>query len=351
MEILSIINIAVNIILGVAILSTFGIIFGLLYRGIDRKLSFALLKTPGPCVLQSFRDISKLFKKENIVPENSIPWIFNFAPMVGFVAILAILFYIPVGGFEPLLSTDGDVILVVYLLLISSIALPIGGFSSGSRYAAIGSQREIVKLISYIFPFLIVVIGIVWAIDLQGVDDAFAFSVILSNPVWNFVGPLGFIGFVIMLFVTITIVSAQLSKTPFDDVKSDSEIAGGALAEYSGRNLAMFYLTDSVKLIVLSSIVVALFFPYNLSSLLGIQGCFSSIIDFVFYLVKVFVIIFFTATLARTITTRKRTDQVLYAYWTTLTLAALVGLICIMWDVWTMNQFGLQTLTEMINLI
>ena len=46
------------------------------------------------------------------------------------------------------------------------------------------------------------------------------------------------------------ISAISLSKIPFDAPEAETEIAGGLLAEYSGRNLAMFYLTDGVKTIV-----------------------------------------------------------------------------------------------------
>ena len=86
------------------------------------------------------------------------------------------------------------------------------------------------------------------------------------------VGILAFIGFIILLLVIIIVTPAELSKIPFDAPEAETEIAGGLLAEYSGRNLAMFYLTDGVKTVVMASIIVALFFPYNISPILGLNS-------------------------------------------------------------------------------
>ena len=147
---------AIMIILGAIGLAAFGIIFGLLYKGVDRKISAHMQGRVGPPIRQPFRDVSKLFVKENIVPENAIPWVFNLAPLVGLVATISILLYLPLAGFQPLLdgviSSKGDLILILYLLIIPSLAMVVGGFASGSPYATVGAQREMVTMIAYEFP-------------------------------------------------------------------------------------------------------------------------------------------------------------------------------------------------------
>ena len=65
-----------------------------------------------------------------------------------------------------------------------------------------------------------------------------------------------------LLLVTL----AELSKIPFDSPDAETEFAGGLFVEYAERNLAVYCLTDVVKTMVATSIIVALFFPYNPSS-------------------------------------------------------------------------------------
>ena len=62
----------ITIIFGTLGLALFGIVFGLLFKGIDRKLSAHMQGRIGPPIIQHFRDIRKLFSKENIVPDNAI---------------------------------------------------------------------------------------------------------------------------------------------------------------------------------------------------------------------------------------------------------------------------------------
>jgi formate hydrogenlyase subunit 4 len=325
-----------TLIFGTLGLLVFGIIFGLLYKGVDRKLSAHMQGRIGPPIRQPFRDVVKLFTKENIVPENAIPWVFNLAPLAGLVATITILLYIPIGGFEPLVTSQGDLILILYLLLIPSLAMVIGGFASGSPYATVGAQREMATMIGYEFPLAIIIVTFAWlygnATVGLGKVNAFSLTALTSIPIWETVGILGFIGVIILLLVLLLVTPAELSKIPFDTPEAETEIAGGLLAEYSGRNLGMFYLTDAVKTVVMASLIVALFFPYNISSFFGLTSYPAMILDFIFFLIKVLIIILFSVTLVRVAIARLKIDQVVYTYWVWFTLLALVGLILIMWD-------------------
>jgi len=330
----------------------FGIFFGLAYKGIDRKLAAHMQGRIGPPIRQPFRDVGKLFVKENIVPENAIPWIFNLAPLVGLVATISILLYLPIGGFQPLLdgiiSTKGDLILILYLLIIPSLAMVIGGFSSGSPYATVGAQREMATMIAYEFPLAIIIMSIAWRLSQISTQNVFALSTFATTPVWSVVGPLGFIGLILLLLVLVLVTPAELSKIPYDSPEAETEIAGGLLTEYSGRNLAMFYLTDGVKTIVMASLIVAIFFPYNLSPLFGLDGIPAFAVNIIFYLVKVFLVVLFSVTLIRVAVARLKIDQIVYTYWIPLTLIALVGLICVMWDYTAVEQYGWQPVITML---
>jgi formate hydrogenlyase subunit 4 len=338
MDVRSLSELSLRIIVGALGLAAFGVIIGLFYKGIDRKLSARMQGRIGPPLRQPFRDVVKLFEKENIVPDHAIPWLFNLIPLVGLIVTISILVYLPLGGFAPLFSTGGDVIVVLYLLIFPSLALVIGGFSSGSPYAIIGAQREMATMIAYEFPLAILLIAIAWKLLQKGLPSVFSFSTLLTTPIWNqLAGPLGFIGCGILLVVLLLVTPAELSKIPFDSSEAETEIAGGLLVEYSGRNLAMFYLTDGVKTVVMASLIVAVFFPYNLSPFLGLGSIESMVVDVGFYLLKIFLVILFSVTLIRVAIARLKIDQIVYTYWIPLTLASLIGLMLIMWDSIVMN--------------
>ena len=101
MDVRALSEIAFRIVFGSLCLATFGIFFGLVYKGIDRKLSAHMQGRIGPPFRQPFRDVAKLFVKENIVPDHAIPWVFNLIPLVGLIGTISILVYLPLEDLHP----------------------------------------------------------------------------------------------------------------------------------------------------------------------------------------------------------------------------------------------------------
>jgi len=316
-------------------ISIVGILFGLLFKGIDRKIVARMQGRVGPPVRQPFIDVVKLMDKESIVPENAVRWMYLSAPIICLAASIILLMYIPIAGFKPLLSGRGDIILVLYIFIIPALAMVAGGFASGSPFASIGAQREMVTMASYEFPLAVVIIALVWKLNDMVGGDVFNLYTIYSNPLWGEVGVLGFIGLIILLLSMVIVTPGEMAKLPFDVAEAETEIAHGLLAEYSGRNLALFYIADGVRLFAMASLIITLFFPYKLSPLLGNYislGDYAVIVDFLFFLLKVLLVILFSVTLVRAGMARLRITQVVTVYWINVTLLALFGLVLLMWD-------------------
>jgi len=313
-------------IIGALAIGILGILIGLFYKGIDRKLAALMQSRVGPPIRQPFLDFFKLMVKENIVPENAVPWVFNGAPVLALVSTITILFYIPFSSIPALLGNSGDLILIAYLLAVPAIALVVGGFSSGSTYASIGAQREMVMMMSYELPLVTTIIALGWRLSLAypGLN--------VANPIWGIVGPLGFIGAVFLLFTLAIVTPAELSIVPFDIPEAETELAGGILVEYSGRNLALFELANAVKMIVMASLTIVLFFPYNISQLFAISGFLAVILDIAFFFVKLFIVIFFEATFIRVAVARFKINQASVSYLIFLSAIGLMGLLLIAID-------------------
>jgi NADH-quinone oxidoreductase subunit H len=320
--------IKVLLILGV---SVFAMSVGLLYRGVDRILTARMQGRVGPPVTQPFRDVKKLLVKERIVPEHAVKWLFNLVPVLALVSVIAIMPYVPM-GMDPILGGHGDLILVLYLLTFPSLALAVGGFASSSPYAAVGGQREIVKMIGYEFPLAIAIVSVAWLLSSSGIGNAFSLAVISGNPVWSLAGPVGWAGLSMILLSLLFVIPGELGRVPFDVSEADSEIAGGVLVEYSGRNLALFYIADAVKAIAFASVVIALFLPYGISGAFSLSGPAALAADFAFYLAKLLCVVFIGLTLVGAATGRLRISQVVSVYWKYPTMASLAGLLLIAAD-------------------
>ncbi|MFP3871876.1 MAG: respiratory chain complex I subunit 1 family protein [Candidatus Natronoplasma sp.] len=312
-------------------ISLIGIFFGLLYKGFDRKITAMMQARIGPPLRQPFRDVKKLFMKETIVPDSAVPWLFHSAPIFALVAPLVALAYLPLGPFEPLMEGYGDLILILYLLAIPALAMAVGGLSSGSPYATVGAQRELVLMMSYELPLAIAAVAVAYNYN------TFSLAVISSEPVWNTVGAMGMLGFALVLASLMAVMPGELSKVPFDQAEAETELAGGLFVEYSGRNLGIFYIAEVVKMIFVGVLLVALFFPYNLSSLYSFGGpevingmlLWNLIADIGFFLVKLLIIIYIGVSLIRVAFARFQINKASYFYWVPITFVGLLGTLLV----------------------
>jgi formate hydrogenlyase subunit 4 len=317
---------------GIFILFGSGLL-GLAYKGLDRKLAAQMQGRIGPPLRQPFFDIVKLMAKENVVPDHAVAWLFNLMPVVSLAAVATVLFYLPLGGFAPLLGGYGDLVLVLYLIAVPALAMIVGGFAASSPYASIGAQREMVMMMSYEFPLAIALVSLAWRLSAVLPEaQVFSLQVLAQNPLWGMVGPLGIIGLLLLSGTLFAVTPAELSKIPFDIPEAETEIAGGLLVEYSGRNLAMFYLADAIKTVVMAALVVALFIPYGLADRFSLSGVVAGLVDVIFFLVKVFLVIFFSVIVVRVAFARLKIDQVARLFWIPMTAVSLLGMILLALD-------------------
>ena len=317
---------------GTIVLAIFAIAFGLILSGIDRRVVARMQARIGPPLLQPLTDVRKLLAKQNIIPANAIPWLFNAMPVVALASAIAILLYLPFGSFAPLLGEFGDVILVLYLLIIPSLALVIGGFASGSPYATVGAQREMVSMIAYELPLAVAVIAIAWRLMAAGVSNPFSMLTLMQISVWDVVGPLGILALLILLVMMAWVTPGELSKIPFDSPEAETELAGGILVEYSGRNLGLFTLSQAVKTVAMSAFGIILLLPWNLSPILGLSGLSAGAVDLVFFVLKVLLVVIVSVTVVRTMMARFRITQVVGLYWLVLGVLGALAIILLMAD-------------------
>lgn len=322
---------------GSILLAIFTIIFGLAIKGIDRKLSARMQWRIGPPLRQPFRDVRKLLMKESVIPRDAVAWIYNSAPIISLASLLTIPLFIPLGPIPAPLGNSGDIIVVLYLLIIPSIAVIIGGFSSSSPFSSVGAQREMVMLIAYELPLSMVVFTFAWRYyTLDPSLPALSFNTFTSLPVWSVLSPVGVLGAGILLVVLLLVTSAEMAKVPFDIPEAETEIAEGVYVEYSGRNYALFYLADAVKMVILPAIVVAIFFPYNLSPLLSqfitMPQWLGWTVDILFFMLKVILVSIISVTFLRTSLARLKVDQMVRIYWFHLFMAGLAGMMMVAID-------------------
>lgn len=299
------------------------IVAGLLLMGLDRILVARMQGRIGPRLMQPFWDIWKLLKKQEMMPEGAVGWLFCAAPVVALAGALSVLFYVPLfgGGVGDLYAGGGDALLVLYLLLIPGLAMVLGGFASASPYAAIGAQREMVTMLSYELPLATVVLSFAWRYSLAGMEAPLSLGAMAGASIWGISGPLGIIGALLLFVVMLVVTPGELGRIPFDSPEAETELAGGILVEYAGRSLALFQLALAVKTVAMCGILVALFLPWNF----GLPAWLA-------WGVKSGVLLFAAVSLPRAAMARLRISQVAGFYWKWLGAMAFLGLLCLALD-------------------
>ncbi|UUX92856.1 NADH-quinone oxidoreductase subunit H [Methanoplanus endosymbiosus] len=238
------------------ILSPFvgGIIFGL-----DRIVTARMQGRVGPPVLQPVYDILKLLEKEKmVVHESQNFWIFGY---LVFIIITGALFF-----------AGSDILLVIFALTLAHVFLILGAFSSGSPYAHIGAERELIQLMAVEPMIIIAAVGFYEVTKSFNTSDILAFSdpLILTLPGI-------FIGFVYILTV-------KLRKSPFDISTSHhahQELVKGLNTEFAGSTLAMVELAHLYETVFLLGFLF-LFFGMA-APIVGI------IVIAIIYLIEIFV--------------------------------------------------------------
>lgn len=318
-----------------------GIIIGLYFKGFDRRFAAYYQSRIGPPILQPFYDLSKLMFKQNIVPENAVKWLFNGAPLLALASSVLLLFYIwipyftALAGLQPFFSNIGDVILIIYILMVPAICMIVGGFAAGSPYSAVGAQREVVILMSTELPLAVAAVTLGWKMS-QANPGVAPFSLVsfMDNPIWIGMGPLGIVGGVLLLLTLLAVVPAELAKIPFDQGEAETEIAEGLFAEYSGKNLAFFHLAEGAKSLAFTSLIVILFFPYGIEQLFGlsIPAGLDVVVDVVFFLLKISLVYFVSVVTVRIGMARFKINQVARIFLVALTAVGLAGFVLIWLD-------------------
>jgi len=288
---------------------------GLLFMGIDRKVTAHMQHRIGPPVWQEFLDFGKLLGKEDITPAAAQGVVFTLAPLIALGAAVTVVLLLPINSAQPALTAVADLIVIIYLLNIPAICIMLGGYSSACPFGAIGASRYVVQLFSYELIF------IVTALTAAVKVGSLSLGGIVTYQVQN-----GWLAFKAPLAAAAMIVAAQgkLLRVPFDIPEAESEIVHGPFTEYSGPKLGLMRLAYGIELFAVAGLITALFFGGPVAhTIAGVQ-----IPGVVSFLIKTFAIVLLTTNI-RNIAARLRIDQAMKFFWTIIALLAIVNLIIV----------------------
>jgi len=252
----------------------FVIAYALYVNWLSRKTVARLQNRRGPMhtgyagLLQPFADMVKLLAKEDITPSAANRALFIGAPVVIFALALSAVFMMPIQSitslysYTPILSFEGDLVIVLLMLSLIVLSVFLAGWSSSNAFGAIGSTRVALATLAYEIPLVLLTLGPAIMAGSLNLNNIVAWEVgsvqnfIAAPSLWGLaLGVVMFIGFAICILSLL----AETEMRPFDMAEAETEIVHGWQVEYSGKKLALLTLGRDVKVVLASALLTTLF--------------------------------------------------------------------------------------------
>ena len=288
----------------------FTAVAGLLASWVDRKVTARVQWRVGPPLLQPFYDFVKLLGKEVIVPAGGSRLAFLGAPLVGLAGVTLAAALIGSAAIWPQAGFSGDVIVLLYLLVMPSLGVILGGIASRNPLASVGASREMKLVIGYELPFILaVLVPIIRSGGRLSLAGLLAFQEAHGSFALSASGLLA-------LLVAVLCLQAKLALVPFDQAEAETELMGGALIEYSGAPLAVYKLTKAMMLVVGPVFVVEV-----------LWGGFGSTVGSAALGGAKYVVLLVVAILLRNTNPRLRIEHAMRFFWGPVTLAGTAAVV------------------------
>lgn len=225
----------------------------------------------GPSLLQPYRDLRKLFRKQLVVPATA-SWVFWAAPVVAFTAMLTVPILIPVLTNYPLpLSDMGDILGGGLVLTVGTFFINLAGLDTGSAYGGLGASRTVMITILAEPTLILVFVGI--TLMAHAMLPFVVNHLLIAEPA-TYWGPTH-------LFLVAAFFVLLLAETDRLPIHSSTHIEvymieEARVLEYSGPLLALLKWSSMMKQAILYTIFChVLLLPWGLSkqgTAVGIAG-------------------------------------------------------------------------------
>lgn len=230
-----------------------------LLTGVVRKVKARLLRRRGPSILQPYRDLLRLLRKEVVLAENA-SWLFRVTPYLIFAATWVAAALVPTFATGLMFSWSADLIAIVALLGSARFFLALAGMDVGTSFGGIGSSRE-VMIATLAEPAMLL---IVFALALvAGSTQLSTVAAVMASPEVGLRVSLG-----MALIALVMVAIAENGRIPVDNPATHLELTmvhEAMVLEYSGRHLAMIEFAASLKLLLYMSLIACVFAPWGLA--------------------------------------------------------------------------------------
>jgi formate hydrogenlyase subunit 4 len=248
-----------------------------LLTGLVRKAKARLTRKRGASIIQPYRDLARLLRKEVVLAENA-SWLFRAAPYIVFAATWVAAALIPTFATGLLFSSTADLIAIVSLIGTGRFFLALAGLDIGAGFGGIGSSRE-VMIASLAEPAMLMLV-----FTLALVAGSTQLSTMAAFFASGDVGLRVSLGMALIALIMVAI--AENARIPIDNPATHLELTmvhEAMVLEYSGRHLALIEFASWLRLLLYMSLIACLFVPWGLVRADNVAGYLTAIL---LYLVK-----------------------------------------------------------------
>ena len=230
-----------------------------LLTGLVRKIKARLLRRRGPGLLQPYRDLLRLSRKEVVLADNA-SWLFRTAPYLIFAATWVAAALVPTFATGLMFNWSADLIAIIAFLGTARFFQALAGMDVGTSFGGIGSSREMM-IASLAEPAMLMITFTVALI--AGSTQLATIAAFMASTEVGLRVSLG-----LALVALVLVAIAENGRIPIDNPATHLELTmvhEAMVLEYSGRHLAVIELAGSLKLLLYISLIACLFAPWGLA--------------------------------------------------------------------------------------
>lgn len=201
-------------------------------------------------IFQLVADMIKMFFKEDWIPPFADRLVFVLAPMIAFCSFLIAFAIVPVTPDWGVADLNIGILFFFAMAGLAVYAVLFAGWSSNNKYSLLGSLRASAQTLSYEVFLGLSLMGIVaqtGSFNMRDIVEA-------QSDIW-FIIP-QFFGFVTFAFAGVAVTH----RHPFDQPEAEQELADGYHIEYSGMKWGLFFVGEYIGIVLISALLVTLFF-------------------------------------------------------------------------------------------
>ncbi|MFD1626944.1 respiratory chain complex I subunit 1 family protein [Azospirillum griseum] len=231
-----------------------------LLTGWIRLVKSRLVGRRGASVLQPYRDLARLLRKEVVLADNA-SWLFRSVPYVMFTAIWLAAGLVPVFTTDLALAPTGDLIALIALLGTARFFLALAGMDTGTSFGGIGSSREMMIAALAEPAMLMVVFSVAVLVRTTSLAEI---------AVYMMGGTVGLrVSLALALIALVMVAIAENARIPIDNPATHLELTmvhEAMVLEYSGRHLALIEGAAMLKLLLYAAVIACVFAPWGMAT-------------------------------------------------------------------------------------